>query len=100
GQSLALTLDLPAVDNAVALPGTAFYGQNRIYTIQNELLVSHQVERLGSITDRFDQPRILISANNLPVNSKILITQLPNAISGLAVKASPAAQTAANEEQN
>ena len=100
GQSLALTLDLPAVDNAVALPGTAFYGQNRIYTIQNELLVSHQVERLGSITDRFDQPRILISANNLPVNSKILITQLPNAISGLAVKASPAAQTAATEELN
>lgn len=88
GQNIALTLYLPAIDNSIALPGSAFYGQDRIYSIVDDKLVSHQVKRLGTVSQGFDQPHILISAADIPTNSQLLVTQLPNAISGLSVRVS------------
>ena len=88
GQNIALTLYLPAIDNSIALPGSAFYGQDRIYSIVDDKLVSHQIKRLGTVSQGFDQPHILISAADIPTNSQLLVTQLPNAISGLSVRIS------------
>ncbi len=86
GQNLALTLYLPSINNSIALPGSAFYGQDRIYSIVDDKLVSHQVARLGTVSQGFDQPHILISADSIPDGSQLLVTQLPNAISGLSVR--------------
>ena len=86
GQPLAATLYLPTVEQAIALPGTAFYGQNRIYQVADGKLVSHEVRRLGTIQNQQGQLSILISAKTVPPGSQILTTQLPNAISGLPVR--------------
>lgn len=93
GQSVAITLYLPPVEQAIALPGTAFYGQSLIYSVQDGVLVSHKVQRLGSVSAGFSAPHILIPAAQVPKDSPILTTQLPNAISGLPVTviAEPAA---------
>ncbi len=86
GLSLAVTLYLPEVKQAIALPGTAFYGQNRIYLVVNGQLVSRNVQRLGTIETNDGQLSILISAESIPTGSQILTTQLPNAITGLPVQ--------------
>ncbi|MFG1489792.1 HlyD family efflux transporter periplasmic adaptor subunit [Oceanospirillum sp. HFRX-1_2] len=107
GQALAVTLYLPPVEQAIALPGTAFYGQNRIYLVEKDQLVSHEVKRLGTIQTHENQLNILISAETIPANSQILITQLPNAITGLPVRIvspgqaeQPAAQQSSETENN
>lgn len=99
GQSLAVTLFLPSVEQAIALPGTAFYGQERIYLVENSLLKSHQVQRIGSIQDPSGEQRILISADGIPAGAKVLVTQLPNAISGLPVRIVPQHQNAPSKSQ-
>lgn len=86
GQSLAITLYLPEVHQAIALPGTAFYGQNRIYLVEKGTLISRTVTRLGTLQSPDGQLRILISSDGIGDNSQILTTQLPNAITGLPVR--------------
>ncbi len=86
GKSVTMTFYLPALQNTVALPGSAFFGQQRIFTVTKEdTLRSHQVERLGNVSEGYDTPRILVDVQRLPEDEPILISQLPNAITGLSV---------------
>ncbi|MBV1921535.1 MAG: HlyD family efflux transporter periplasmic adaptor subunit [Pseudomonadales bacterium] len=86
GRSLSISLKLPAVNKSIIVPTQAIYGQDRIYTVVNSLLVSHQIKRVGTQTSHDGSLRFLIDSANIPEGADILITQVPNAISGMEVQ--------------
>ncbi len=88
GRALSLTLKLPAVAQVLSLPPQAIYGTDRVYRVVDERLEAHQIQRLGDTVDANGNPRVLATSRTLQLNDAIVATQLPNAISGLRVKAS------------
>ncbi|OUS28241.1 hypothetical protein A9Q99_11950 [Gammaproteobacteria bacterium 45_16_T64] len=86
GRSLSINLSLPIITNSIAVPPQAMYGQDRIYTVSESVLVSHQINRLGVTTLNDGSPAFLIDGANIKEGSDILITQIPNAISGMEVQ--------------
>ena len=99
GDIVSLQLQLPPVEHSLALPREALYGNDRLYTIHDGRLKGHRVERLGETLDNssappLDNARAATTANWLLVRSDsiapgdpIVITQLPNAVEGLKVRA-------------
>ena len=83
-QTVDVTIGLPAAPGRLALPLSALYGHDRIYTVEAGRLHMHQVRRLGRW---FDQGRewIVVEAGDIKAGTKILTTQLPKAIDGLDV---------------
>lgn len=85
GRAVELDLRLAPVANSVALPPMAIYGQSRIYAVNDEqVLEGMNIQREGEIRHDGGEPWILISGA-IPPGTRILTTQLPNAISGLKV---------------
>lgn len=85
GRAGEILLHMPPVDNVVAVPPTAIYGQQRIYRVQDGVLHTVMIKRLGE-TLRESGERWQLIRGDIPAGSDILITQLPNAVGGLKVK--------------
>jgi len=87
GQVLGLELRLPAVDDAVAIPRSALYGNDHLYRVVDGRLQRQRVERLGTAggEDGMDG-RLLVRAPSLAAGDRIATTQLPNAVDGLKVR--------------
>ena len=85
GRTVGVRLRLPAVANAVAVPVQAVYGQRRLFLIEDELLAGIDVERLGETTIANGEPRLLVRAEALGSGTRILVSQLSNAVTGLRV---------------
>ncbi len=86
GRSLSLFVNLPSLDNSIALPATALYGLDRVYKIVDERLQAVSVVRLGDTQMPDGERYVLVRSEQIENGDAILITQLPNAISGLKVK--------------
>jgi len=87
GRNTALLLELPTVDNAIAVPSQAIFGLNAVFTIDNESRLQRiEVEPLGDGFDRNGKRSVVIRSPQLTRGSQILATQLPSAITGLKVK--------------
>lgn len=98
GDIVSLQLQLPAVDNSLALPREALYSNNRLYTISDGRLKRHRVERLGETLDNRPGPPLdtmpatestnwlLVRSASITPGSLIVTTQLPNAVEGLKVR--------------
>lgn len=89
GQVLTVELEMPAIDDAVAIPHSALYGNDHVYRIHEERLERVQVERLGEY--RGDDPTgdngtLLVRAPSLSPGDRLATTQLPNAVDGLKVR--------------
>ncbi|PID42874.1 MAG: RND transporter [Proteobacteria bacterium] len=84
GQTLNVLLELPKIDNVVAIPVSALYGADRIYQVVDNRLKSIRVTRKGT---RFDQgvQRLLVQSDDIKPGARIITTQLPSAINGLKV---------------
>jgi RND family efflux transporter MFP subunit len=87
GQFLTLHLRLPEQSRVVALPFEAVYGTNRIYKLIEGRMKGITVERVGEIVPKTGESQILIRSPSLQPGEKIILTQLPNAIDGLKVRA-------------
>ncbi|HFE31732.1 MAG TPA: HlyD family efflux transporter periplasmic adaptor subunit [Gammaproteobacteria bacterium] len=99
GDIVSLQLQLPAVDDSLALPREALYGNDRIYTIHDGRLKGHRVERLGETLDNSTMPPLeniqasetanwlLVRSASIAPGDLIVTTQLPNAVEGLKVRA-------------
>jgi multidrug resistance efflux pump len=86
--TVEVLVNLPALDMAVTLPLSALYGGNRIYRIEDGRLQSINIQVVGKQLDPAGkQDRAIIESKLLKAGDVIAITQLPNAISGLKVKA-------------
>jgi len=86
GRAIALDVALPAMDHVLALPPQAIYGTDRLYRVNKGRLESHRITKVGDTIDSRGKPLILVRSNSLQTDDQILVTQLPNAISGLLVK--------------
>lgn len=99
GRPLELFLSLPSQDGLIAVPAAALHGLNRLYRLDEEdRLDAITVERVGEWTDPEGQRRILVRG---PINAgdRLMVNQLPGAIDGLKVQASPSGDTPVPEDQ-
>lgn len=92
GRTVELALSLPPEPEAVAVPLEAVYGTDRIYRLESERMVGVKVERLGEIRTADGDTRVLVRSAELEPGDQIVVTQLPNAIDGLKVRAVEAEQ--------
>jgi multidrug efflux pump subunit AcrA (membrane-fusion protein) len=88
GITLEIRLSLPAVDDAVVTFVDALYGKNRVYKVVDNVLEAVEVEFLGELNNENGQRMVIISGKNLQQSDQILISRLPQAVSGLTVEIS------------
>ena len=84
GDTLEMTLKLPAVEGAFSVPASSIYGTNRIYRVENERLVAVNVEKVGN-QYRDGRQFVLVRSDRLKSGDEIITTQLPLAVNGLKV---------------
>jgi len=85
GDTLEMTLDLPAIDNVFSVPVSSIYGTDRIYRVEDERLVALTAEKMGR-EYREGKQFILVRSESLKAGDEIITTQLPHAVNGLKVK--------------
>lgn len=86
GRTISLELELPEIDNVVALPPVSLYGTNTIYRIEDSRLQVVSVDHVGNRTTPEGQRYIIVSSPLLKKGDQIITTQLPNAVSGMLVE--------------
>lgn len=92
GRAVNLRITLPPIDDAVAVPVPAVYGQRRLFVIEDGLLVGVDVERLGETTASDGAPKLLVRAPALAGGATVLSSQLSNAVTGLRVRTDSATE--------
>lgn len=85
GRAGEVLLQMPAIDNSLAVPPTAIYGQNRLYLVEEGVLRTVEVKRLGEVLMESGERWQLVTGD-VKAGDPILTTQLPDAVGGLAVK--------------
>lgn len=85
GDTLEMTLELPAIEDVFSVPVSAIYGTDRIYRVEDKRLAAVKVEKLGS---RYIDGRqfVLVRSDDIRQGDEIITTQLPMAVSGLKVE--------------
>jgi multidrug efflux pump subunit AcrA (membrane-fusion protein) len=85
GDTLEMTLGLPAIDDVFSVPVSSIYGTNRLYRVENERLVAVNAEIMGR---QYSAGRqfVLVRSDSLKPGDEIITTQLPLAVSGLKVE--------------
>ncbi|MEA3405442.1 MAG: biotin/lipoyl-binding protein [Pseudomonadota bacterium] len=83
GDLLEVELQGAAYDQAIALPYSAIYGNDRIYLIEDERLKAMQVTVLGDLM--VDGSLWALIKADISQGSQVSITHLPNAVTGLKV---------------
>ncbi len=86
GRLLELAVTLPEEHAVIALPVQALYENDRIYTVIDNRLEAITVERVGEVHNTNGDYRILVRSPAIHPGQRIIITQLPRAISGLLVE--------------
>lgn len=86
GRTLSLQLNLPVIDNLIALPPVALYGTDRVYRVVDSRLQAVQVEHFGDRVAADGSPQVLVRSAELKAGDQIITTQLPNAVSGMLVE--------------
>ncbi|MGI3129286.1 efflux RND transporter periplasmic adaptor subunit [Halopseudomonas pachastrellae] len=88
GNLMAISVARPSRNDSVALPYSALYGNNTVYTLNDGRLQAIAVEQVGETRDADGERRVLVRSSQLQSGMPIVITHLPNAISGLKVDSS------------
>ena len=86
GALLPLNLDLPAEIDVIAVPYQAIYGNSRLYLLQENRLQGVDVEPVGQYNDSDGRALLLVKSPQINTGDDIVITHLPNAVSGLKVR--------------
>jgi len=94
GETVELTLSLPAVQHVFSVPVSAIYGTDRIYRVIDNRMQSVFIEVVGN---QFagNKQLILVKSDALQAGDEIITTQLPYAINGLKIERSEQAKSAA-----
>ena len=86
GRTVSARVTLPPVDNVVALPFEAMYGNDRVYKVSEERLRGVTVKRVGESTNLDGTPVVLVQSDSLQDGDEVITSQLPNAVEGLRVR--------------
>ena len=86
GALLLLNLDLPVENDVIAVPYQAIYGNSRLYLLKENRLQGVDVESVGQYSGDDGRALLLVKSPQVNSDDKIVITHLPNAMSGLKVR--------------
>ena len=86
GALLPLNFNLPAEYDVIAVPYQAIYGNSRLYLSKENRLQGVVVEPVGQYVDADGSAFLLIKSPQIDPGDEIVITHLPNAVSGLKVR--------------
>ncbi len=86
GRVFNLAIELPEQTRLIALPLPSIYEHNKVYSVKDNRLVSHTVERVGERERPEHGYEVLIRASDIPSGTPIITTQLPKAMTGLLVE--------------
>lgn len=100
GGLLPVTLQRPSVSDSVAIPYSALYGSASVYRMTSEGRMERiHVQRLGEVagSDTNDESgrQVLVASPDLKSGQSLIVTHLPNAMSGLKVQRADAENGAA-----
>ena len=98
GRVFNVTVEMPLQHDLIAVPVQSIYENNRIYTVQNQRLVGHRVQRVGEHESALHGYRVLIESPEIFAGDVIITTQLPKAITGLLVEVANEPDAVANDE--
>lgn len=97
GQTVAVDLTLPAMADTFLLPRDALYGTDRVYRVVEGRLEAVAVELAGDRRTAAGDHLVVVRSDQLGDGDQVVITQLPNAVTGLRVQpVAPAADAAAS----
>ncbi|MBK1887191.1 efflux RND transporter periplasmic adaptor subunit [Marinobacter sp. DY40_1A1] len=86
GALLPVTLERPERSQTVAIPFSALYGANNVYLMADDSRMQRvSVERVGEALSAKGERRLLVAGEALKPGSQLIITHLPNALTGLKV---------------
>jgi len=86
GRTLSMQLNLPPIDNLIALPPVALYGTDRVYRVTESRLEAVSVQHYGDGVTAEGDPLVLVRSDQIATGDSIITTQLPNAVSGMLVE--------------
>ena len=92
GALLSLRFGLPAENDAIAAPYQAIYGNSRLYLLKENRLLGIDVVSAGQYIDTDGIPYMLVKSPQISAGDKLVVTHLPNAVSGLKVRSDDATQ--------
>ena len=85
GKSVKVELDLPLQRDVFSAPLSALYGDDRVFTMEDGRLRAARIDRRGSYQGG-DGERILFTSEALRNGESLVVTQLPNAATGIRVR--------------
>ncbi|MCZ6797885.1 MAG: RND transporter, partial [Gammaproteobacteria bacterium] len=86
GSLLPLSFKLPAEEDVVAVPYQAIYGNSRLYLLREDRLQGVDAESMGQYVDADGSSYLLVKSAQINSGDQIVVTHLPNAVSGLKVR--------------
>jgi multidrug efflux pump subunit AcrA (membrane-fusion protein) len=88
GALLTLNFTLPRQDDVIAVPYRAIYGNSRLYLLRENRLQGIDVETEGQFRNKAGDIFMLVRSDQINQGDTIVVTHLPNAVSGLKVRSS------------
>ncbi|RBW51896.1 efflux RND transporter periplasmic adaptor subunit [Marinobacter sp. F3R11] len=86
GALLPVNLERPERSETVAVPFSALYGANSVYLVTDDNRMQRvSVERVGEVLSGDGERRLLIAGEALKPGARMVVTHLPNALTGLKV---------------
>jgi multidrug efflux pump subunit AcrA (membrane-fusion protein) len=86
GALLTLSFKLPTEEDVVAVPYQAIYGNSRLYLLRDDRLQGVEVKSIGQYIDADGTSMLLVKSPQIDNGDEIVVTHLPNAVSGLKVR--------------
>ncbi|MCB1858860.1 MAG: biotin/lipoyl-binding protein [Gammaproteobacteria bacterium] len=83
GQSLKFDINRAPQESAVAVPFSAVYSGERVYTLQEGRIQGIAVALLGTFRDESGTERLVVRSPKLRSGDQLVVTHLPNAVDGL-----------------
>ena len=78
GRTIKLWLELPPINNVIAIPEQALYPGNQIYLYENHTALPFTVEIVGMTQTDEQHKYLLIRSADLSTTAEIIITRLPD----------------------
>lgn len=86
GTLLPVSLERPERRGSVAIPFSALYGADSVYLIADDNRMQRvSIERVGEALSANGERRLLVAGEALTLGARLIITHLPNALTGLKV---------------
>jgi len=94
GALLPVSLERPERSESVAIPFSALYGADSVYLVADDSRMRRvSVERVGEVLSENGERSLLIASEALKPGARLIITHLPNALTGLKVDVAGASES-------